>query len=199
MKKMSGIPTETFTPLKTLCPAALPDRPVTVRGMVHALRKLGGITFLTLRGPERVLQCVFAQDAALRDVTEECAVAVTGVLRAEERAPGGMELAAETLTILSRPAAPLPVPVSKWKLDLNLDTELALRPVVLRNLRQRSVFRVQEALARAFRDTSTQTASPRSTRPRSSTPGRRAAPTSFGWTISAARRFWPSPPSFTSR
>lgn len=153
MKKMSGIPTETFTPLKTLCPAALPDRPVTVRGMVHALRKLGGITFLTLRGPERVLQCVFAQDAALRDVTEECAVAVTGVLRAEERAPGGMELAAETLTVLSRPAAPLPVPVSKWKLDLNLDTELALRPVVLRNLRQRSVFRVQEALARAFRDT----------------------------------------------
>ncbi|MEA4953909.1 MAG: aspartate--tRNA(Asn) ligase [Pseudoflavonifractor sp.] len=155
---MSGTLTETFAPLKSLSPAALPDRPITVRGMVHALRKLGGITFLTLRGPERVLQCVFDQEIDLQCVTEECvteecAVSVTGILRAEPRAPGGLELAGTDLTVLSRPAAPLPVPVSKWKLDLNLDTELALRPVVLRNLRQRSVFRVQEALARAFRDT----------------------------------------------
>ena len=54
--------------------------------------------------------------------------------------------------MLSRPAAVMPVPIPKAKLNVNLDTELGLRPVVLRHLRERSVFRVQECLGRAFRD-----------------------------------------------
>ncbi len=62
------------------------------------------------------------------------------------------EWTAQTLEILSRPPAPLPVPISKKRLDLNLDTELSLRPVVLRSARERSVFRIQEGLCRAFRE-----------------------------------------------
>ncbi len=126
---------------------------VTVKGMAHALHDMGGVSFLILRGPDTVLQCVFSEGSDLHGVTEECAVAVTGVPRTEPRAPGGVELAAESVTVLSRPAAPLPVPVSKRNLDLNLDTELSLRPVVLRALRERSIFRIQEAFCRAFRDT----------------------------------------------
>ena len=49
--------------------------------------------------------------------------------------------------MLSRPAAVMPVPIPKAKLNVNLDTELGLRPVVLRHLRERSVFRVQECLS----------------------------------------------------
>lgn len=128
-------------------------RTVTVRGMVHALHDMGGITFLTLRGPKSILQCVLSHELDLQGVTEECAVTVTGIPRPESRAPGGVELTAESLEVLSHPAAPLPVPVSKKRLELNLDTELALRPVVLRSLRERSVFRIQEALCRAFRET----------------------------------------------
>ncbi len=89
--------------------------------------------------------------------------------------------------------------MSKWKLDLNLDTELALRPVVLRNLRQRSVFRVQEALARAFRDTLHADGFTEIRTPKIVHAGAEGGSNIFGWTISAARRFWPSPPSFTSR
>ena len=54
--------------------------------------------------------------------------------------------------MLSRPAAPMPVAVSKRRLRLNLDTELSLRPLVLRSLRTRSVFKVQEGISRAFRE-----------------------------------------------
>ncbi len=126
---------------------------VTVRGMVHALHHMGGITFLTLRGPKSVLQCVLDREIDLQEITEECAVEVTGVPRKEPRAPGGTELAVTALTVLSRPAAPLPVPISKRQLKLNLDTELSLRPVVLRSLRERAVFRIQEGLCRSFRET----------------------------------------------
>ena len=46
----------------------------------------------------------------------------------------------------------MPVPVPKAKLNVSLDTELGLRPVVLRHLRERSVFKLQECLGRAFRE-----------------------------------------------
>ena len=153
MKKMTGTCRADAAKLADVTRGLYEGRTVTVKGMVHALRDMGGVTFLTLRGPKSVLQCVLDQSLDLQGVTEECAVAVTGVPRAEPRAPSGVELTVQTLAVLSRPAAPLPVPVFKKRLDLNLDTELALRPVVLRSLRERSVFRIQEGLCRAFRKT----------------------------------------------
>lgn len=153
MKKMTGTCRADTAKLTDVTRGLYEGRTVTVKGMVHALRDMGGVTFLTLRGPKSVLQCVLDQSLDLQDATEECAVAVTGVPRTEPRAPGGVELAVQALEVLSRPAAPLPIPVSKKRLDLNLDTELALRPVVLRSLRERSVFRIQEGLCRAFRET----------------------------------------------
>lgn len=126
---------------------------VRVHGAVHTKRPMGSeLTFLTLRKRDGVIQCVCGGEIDVSDVPEESAVIVTGLLRREERAPGGLEIQAEALEVLSRPAEPMPVPVNKWKLGLNLDTELALRPVVLRNLRRRSVFKLQEGLGRAFRE-----------------------------------------------
>lgn len=125
---------------------------VQVSGMVHAKRPMGGgFTFLRLRTREGVLQCT-CSGLDLTQVPEESAVAVTGILRADPRAPGGVELSARAVEVLSRPAAPMPVPVSKAKLNVGLDTGLGLRPVLLRNLRERSVFRVQAGLSRAFRE-----------------------------------------------
>ena len=123
---------------------------VTMHGAVHAIRELGGVSFLNLRTRTGVVQCVCTPDLVLPP--EEATVRVTGLVRAEERAPGGYEIAASEVQVLSVPAEGMPVPVSKYKLNLNLDTELALRPVVLRNLRKRSVFKIQEAIVRGFRD-----------------------------------------------
>ncbi len=125
------------------------NRAVTLHGMVHALRDLGGVTFLTLRTREGLVQCVCPRRP--EGVREECAVSVSGVLRPEPRAPGGAELAEARFTVLSRPAAPPPVPLSK-KSPLSLDTELSLRPVTLRAPRARAVFRIQAAVCRAFRE-----------------------------------------------
>ena len=153
MERMDGKYSRSAAELKDVTGGRYDGQQVTVSGMVHALRDMGGITFLTLRGPKSVLQCVCDETVDLQNVTEECAVKVTGIPREEKRAPGGVELGVSSLSVLSRPAEPLPVPVSKRKLDLNMDTELSLRPVVVRNLKERSIFRIQEALCRAFRDT----------------------------------------------
>lgn len=128
------------------------NQAVTLNGMVHSLRSMGALTFLTLRTRQGVVQCVCPREAGLDGVTDECAVRVSGTVREEPRAPGGFELSGAQVEVLSRPAAPLPVPISKRRLALNLDTELGLRPVVLRSLRARSVFRIQDAVGRAFRE-----------------------------------------------
>ena len=121
------------------------NRAVTLHGMVHALRDLGGVTFLTLRTREGLIQCVCPRRP--EGVREECAVSVSGLLRPEPRAP----LAEARCTVLSWPAAPPPVPLSK-KSSVSLDTELSLRPVTLRAPRARAVFRIQAAVCRAFRE-----------------------------------------------
>ena len=125
---------------------------VSLHGAVHAKRDMGAITFLTLRKRDGTVQCVCGEEIDLSGVPEEAAVIVTGTVRKDGRAPGGFEIAVAGLEILSLPAQPMPVPVSKWKLNLNLDTELSLRPVVLRNLRERSVFQIQAGICRAFRE-----------------------------------------------
>nr|WP_243200766.1 aspartate--tRNA(Asn) ligase [Lawsonibacter celer] len=140
------------TTIADLTGDGLKNRTVTLKGMVHSLRDMGGVSFLTLRLRDGTAQCVCGGELDLADVCDECAVAVTGAVRPEPRAPGGFELAATGVEVLSRPVEAMPVPVSKYKLKLNLDTELSLRPVVLRSLRERSVFKVQECICRAFRE-----------------------------------------------
>ena len=103
---------------------------------------------------------------------------------------------AEGIEVLSRPAAAMPVPIPKAKLNVNLDTELGLRPVVLRHLGERSVFRVQECLGRAFRDYLRDQGFTGDPHPQDRTRrSGRAAPTSSGWTILGGKPFWPSLPS----
>ncbi len=139
--------------LKDIIGGAHRNETVQVSGMVHAKRPVGGgLTFLKLRKRDGLLQCTCGERVDVSKIPEESAVVVTGRLREEPRAPGGVELVAEGIEVLSRPAAVMPVPIPKAKLNVNLDTELGLRPVVLRHLRERSVFRVQECLGRAFRD-----------------------------------------------
>lgn len=152
LKAITGTMHSETQALKDIIGGARRNQTVRVSGMVHSKRTMGGVSFLTLRRRDGTLQCVCGGELDLTGVPEEAAVAVTGLIRAEPRAPGGAELAAEGIQVLSRPAAPMPVPVHKARLDLGLDTELGLRPVVVRSLRQRAVFRIQAALGRAFRD-----------------------------------------------
>lgn len=128
------------------------NQAVTLNGMVHSLRSMGALTFLTLRTRRAWCSASVPGRRAWTASPTSAPYRVSGTVREEPRAPGGFELSGAQVEVLSRPAAPLPVPISKRRLALNLDTELGLRPVVLRSLRARSVFRIQDAVGRAFRE-----------------------------------------------
>lgn len=125
---------------------------VQLHGAVHSIRDMGGFSFITLRKKDGIVQCVYRNDFDLCGLCEECTVVATGVPVRDERAPNGFELQLEAVEILSRPAEAMPVSINKWKMNLNVDTALSLRPITLRNLRERSVFKIQEGLSRGFRE-----------------------------------------------
>lgn len=130
-------------------------RTVRVNGAVHTIRNMGEMAFVVLRKAEGLVQCVYEEGVTnfdIRNLREESVVEVTGTVKPEERAPGSFELRLQEIAVLSKPAAPMPIAVSKWKLNTSLETKLALRPVSLRNVRERAKFKLQEGIVRGFRD-----------------------------------------------
>lgn len=129
---------------------------VKAEGAIHNLRDMGEVTFVVLRQGRGVIQCVFEEGITnfdRKNLKEGMAIEVEGNVVAEERAPGGFEIRLSEIKVLSVPKdVQLPVPVNKWKLNTSLETILNNRPVTLRNLRERAKFRIQEGIARGFRD-----------------------------------------------
>ena len=86
---------------------ALAGQPVTVRGWVMTTRSSGKIAFVVLRDGTGYLQAVLSRkevSEATWDtfgrLTQETSCAVTGVVRADPRAPGGVELQATELRVI---------------------------------------------------------------------------------------------------
>lgn len=148
MKTMSG-KTQAQTGLDAVLAMQAGQR-ASVHGIVHTLRDLGDVRFMLLRMSQGALQCVLPGEGYA--VREGDAVMAEGEVARDERAPGGAELHVTGLTVLASAAEPMPVPIGKYKMNLSMDTDLALRFVTLRNLRKRAVFKIQEGVVRGFRE-----------------------------------------------
>lgn len=128
---------------------------LTIAGAVHSVRNMGEIGFVILRRREGLLQTVWEEGVtkkALSEIREGDTVRVIGIVWNEERAPHGKELHLIQVTHLSHVSGPLPLPVDKWKLNTSLEAKLERRSLSLRNIWERAPFRIQEGLARAFRE-----------------------------------------------
>lgn len=128
---------------------------ITMNGAVHNLRDMSEFVFVILRTYEGLVQCVYTKAMdGYQSLHEGMTVEVTGVVRTEERAPGGYEIVIDQVKVLSAPVegTMMPVPISKWKLKTSLEAKLEYRPISLRNIRERAIFKIQEGIARGFRD-----------------------------------------------
>ena len=128
---------------------------IILEGAVHSIRDMGEIAFVILRKREGLIQTVWEEgktDMELSEIREGDYIHVTGQIKDEERAPHGKEVRLSTIRHLSHVSCPLPLPIDKWKLNTSLEAKLNLRPIALRNIQERSKFKIQEALVRAFRD-----------------------------------------------
>lgn len=155
MEFISGISKKEYVSIKELAQGSCDGKTVRMEGMVHAVRDMGDVRFVILRKAEGLVQCVYEEKTAgfaLGELKDESAVRVAGVVYEEARAPFGRELRLTEVIVLSEPSAAMPLPVSKWKLNTSLEAKLNYRPLSLRNLQERAKFRIQEGIARGFRE-----------------------------------------------
>jgi asparaginyl-tRNA synthetase len=128
---------------------------VTVRGWVSHLRGQGKVAFVVLRDGSGTLQNVLVKNAISAEdwerygqLTLESSVAITGEVRADARAPGGVELGVVSLAILGPSPIDYPIQPKEHGIDFLLDH----RHLWLRSGRQRAIARVRHELIQAIRD-----------------------------------------------
>ena len=155
MELVTGVKKKETLELRELLEAGRIGTEVRVNGAIHTIRDMGTVAFIILRKREGLVQCVYEEGVSkfnLKDVKEADTVEVSGMLERSEKAPNGIEIRLGELKILSDPAEPMPLPISKWKLNTSLEAKLNYRPISLRNIRERAKFRIQEGIVRGFRD-----------------------------------------------
>lgn len=133
---------------------------VLLQGWLHAVRRLGGVSFVILRDGWGTAQVVIDQPGGLEamlggaagaDVLAESVIRVAGVAVAAPQAPGGVEVQTPTITVLEAVAEPLPVLIGKREVKAGLPAQLDHAVTVNRHPARRAVFRLAAGVMGAFR------------------------------------------------
>ncbi len=130
---------------------------VTVRGWLYNLRESGKLLFPIFRDGSGVVQgVIFKKNVppemfeAVKGLTQESSVIVTGSVRADQRAPGGYELDVANVEIVQRVPEDDPFPISLK--EHGVDFLMEHRHLWMRTPRQASILRVRAEIEKAIHD-----------------------------------------------
>lgn len=129
---------------------------VKISGWVQTKRDQGGIKFLLLRDVSGLVQAVFNKPESktsrlIESLTLESVISIKGVVKKEAQAPGGFEISAKSIEVLSHSAAGLPIPViEKGKEKVSQVKRLDWRWLDLRKPETHLIFKVWTVMEQAF-------------------------------------------------
>lgn len=134
-------------------PSRIGER-VTLNGWVYDTTGKGKLQFIKLRDGSGVVQCVVfkpnvAEEVfeAARSLTQESSLRIVGTVRAEERAPSGVEVDVESIQILHL-ANNYPITPKEHGIEFLMEH----RHLWLRSTRQHAIMRVRGTIVKAIRD-----------------------------------------------
>ena len=127
---------------------------VTLHGWLYNKRSSGRIRFVVMRDGTGLVQGVLAKGSVPEDLfnrfdelTQESSFSMTGVVRREQRAPGGFEMDVSELTII-HVAHEYPITPKEHGIDFLMDR----RHLWLRSSRQHAILRVRHQVIRSIRE-----------------------------------------------
>ena len=113
---------------------------VRVAGWINSIRKLGGLTFVTLRDETGIVQIITEDADMFKGITRESTVTITGTvkLRTEDMInpnmkTGKIEILASSVEVLGECASILPFEINRSREEANEETRLKYRYLDLRN------------------------------------------------------------------
>jgi len=125
---------------------------ITLMGWVHKIKDFKDFSFLYLRDKSAIIQVVCEDKSLLKDLKQESAVTVTGMIKESPKTRLGFEMQLEDISILSQGSYDLlPFSISGKKVSASLDTQLDYPVLRYRVAETRAVFKVQHEIVRAFR------------------------------------------------
>ncbi len=127
---------------------------VTVKGWLNNVRAFGRINFLLLRDRTGLMQIVILEKAEYQKIAAlqpGSILTVKGVVQANDQADLGIEIINPNIAV-DVPITDVP-PLEYYKPEMEVDLEYILdhRPIALRNRKLQAVFKIQAAIAHAYR------------------------------------------------
>jgi asparaginyl-tRNA synthetase len=156
-------PTQTTAPAEAQAPVAdIRDigkhdgQAVTVKGWLYNMRESGKLLFPIFRDGSGTIQGVVPKNQApeafeaLKGLTQESSVIVTGKVRADKRAPGGYEMDVTSVQVVQKVPDNDPYPITPKEHG----TEFLMdhRNLWVRSLRQAAILRIRAEIIKAGRD-----------------------------------------------
>lgn len=125
---------------------------VLLAGFAEIIRNQGAIVFITLRDISGKIQIVLDKSLMPDKLSIESVIAVSGKVKEEKQAPGGIEIQAEKIEVISLAKSPLPIPVVEKSGEADQAIRLDWRFLDLRKPRKALIFKVWTTMEKAFRD-----------------------------------------------
>jgi len=130
---------------------------VVLGGWIEDLRKLGKMTFITLRDVSGISQIIVKGELndTLGEINRQSVVRVKGIVQETKARDFEFEVKAEELEVLAKAIHPLPIdPIGR--LESNIDTRLNHRALDMRNQRTASIFKLRHHVLQSLRKTLTE-------------------------------------------
>jgi len=127
---------------------------VVLGGWIEDLRKLGKMTFITLRDVSGISQVIVKGELNdnLEEINRQSVVSIKGIVQETKARDFDFEIKAEEIDVLAKAIHPLPVdPIGR--LESNIDTRLNHRALDMRNQKTASIFKLRHHVLEALRKT----------------------------------------------
>ncbi len=127
---------------------------VTLGGWIEDLRKLGKMTFITLRDVSGISQIIVKGELNenLEELNRQSVVSIKGIVQETKARDFNFEVKAEEIDVLAKAIHPLPIdPIGR--LESNIDTRLNHRALDMRNQKTASIFKLRHHVLETLRNT----------------------------------------------
>jgi len=127
---------------------------VILAGWVEDLRKMGKMTFLTLRDVTGITQIILTDELTktVEGVTRQSVVRITGKVQDTRARDFEYEIKANEISILAKAVHPLPIdPIGR--LESHIDNRLNTRALDMRNQKTASIFKIRHHVLASLRKT----------------------------------------------